>query len=146
MKYILASLFFLISIQTMASNKIFARNSVAISGYDTVAFFMEEKAIKGNSQFQTEWQGVNWFFSSQKNLEFFNESPEKYAPQFGGYCALGAAHFGAVPTNPKAFSIHEGKLYFNMTDEVRITWRLNSDFHIKRAEKAWKENKITFYN
>lgn len=146
MKKFLLLILALCSLQLAAKNKIFSSNGIAIKGYDAVAFFNQNRAVKGEAKHQTQWENVNWYFSTLENLNLFKQSPEKYAPQFGGYCALGAAHLGAVPTNPRAFSIHAGKLYFNMTDEVRVTWKLNADFHIQRAEQAWKDNKITFYN
>ena len=146
MKNCIVILFLLLSLQVSAKDKTFSSSGVAIRGYDTVAFFESEQAIQGVEKYQTQWQGTNWYFSNEKHLALFKQSPEKYAPQFGGFCALGAAHLGAVPSDPRAFSIHDGKLYFNMTEEVRITWRLNADFHIKRADKAWKEERITFYN
>jgi hypothetical protein len=68
----------------------------------------------------------------------FIEDPEKFAPQYGGYCALGMAHGGNVPTNPAAWTIHDGKLYLNMIEEVTITWRYNPDKLISRANLKWK--------
>ncbi len=118
---------------------------MALVGYDPVAYFTEAEAKKGDAQFQIKHEGVSWYFSSEKNQSLFLNNPEKYMPEYGGFCALGSAHFGAVPTDPTVFTIHKGKLYFNMTPPVKVTWQLNADFHIERANKAWSEEKITFY-
>lgn len=60
-------------------------SGVAVKGYDPVAYFTEAKPIKGNTKFEYRWQGVKWRFSSAKHLELFKATPEKYAPQYGGY-------------------------------------------------------------
>ena len=145
MKQLLCALV-LLSISSFAhAGKYFATDGIAIRGYDPVGYFENDQALQGSKDFQYQWSEVTWYFSSAKHRDLFKAEPEKYAPQFGGYCALGAAHFGAVPTNPEAFTIHKGKLYFNMTQPVVVTWRLNPDFHVARASKAWNEGKIRFY-
>ena len=134
----------LISAQSYAG-KFYSIEGVAIEGYDPVSYFTENKAQVGNIEFSYEWHNVTWHFTSKVHLQLFIKSPEKYVPQFGGYCALGAAHNGAVPTDPEIFTLHKGKLYLNMAPPVGVTWRLNPDFHIKRASKAWSSGKIDFY-
>jgi hypothetical protein len=67
----------------------------------------------------------------------FKGNPEKFAPQYGGFCALGMAHGGDVPTNPQAWTIWNDKLYLNMIKEVSITWRYNPDKLIERADVKW---------
>lgn len=60
-------------------------NGIALKGYDTVAYFTLGHPVKGQENFQQEWQNAKWFFSSQEHLALFQENPEKYAPQYGGY-------------------------------------------------------------
>jgi YHS domain-containing protein len=60
-------------------------NGLAVKGYDAVAYFIEGEPIKGTEDFEYQWQGVKWRFSSAENLERFQANPEKYAPQYGGY-------------------------------------------------------------
>lgn len=55
-------------------------------GYDVVAYF-SNKALKGDKQFTTEFDGANFKFSSKENLEIFKNNPKKYVPAYGGYCA-----------------------------------------------------------
>ncbi len=127
------------------ADQFYASKGVAIEGYDTVAYFTQNTAVKGLHKYSTVWDGITWYFSNEKHLTLFTASPEKYIPQFGGYCALGAAHNGAVPSDPQTFTIHKEKLYFNMSPPVATTWRLNPDFHIERATKAWQNKEIVFY-
>ena len=80
-------------------------------GYDVVAYF-ENEAIKGDDQFISEYDEVSYKFSSEKNLKAFNSKPEKYAPQYGGYCAYAVAvKEDKVDINPKTFQIIDDKLY-----------------------------------
>jgi len=60
-------------------------SGVAVKGYDPVAYFTEAKPIKGKAKFEYHWQGAKWRFSSAKHLELFKATPDKYAPQYGGY-------------------------------------------------------------
>jgi len=87
-------------------------HGIAISGYDTVAFFTEQNAVKGKPQHVFEWMGAKWLFSSDENLNLFKADPEKYAPQYGGNCALGVSR-GYISKKPAngVFAIVDGKLY-----------------------------------
>src|SRR5690349_2934507 len=82
---------------------------IAIRGYDTVAYFTENKAVEGLPQYSTRWLGAEWHFASAENRDLFKEDPVKYAPQYGGHCADGVS-FGTITTNidPKAWRIIEG--------------------------------------
>ena len=86
---------------------------VAINGYDTVAYFLDNKAVKGSEKYSYDWLGTPWYFASEAHRELFKENPAKYAPQYGGYCAGEVADTGSVTVNidPEAFAIVDGKLY-----------------------------------
>lgn len=75
------------------------QEGIAISGFDTVAFFTEKKALQGKPEHSYEWMGAKWLFSGQQNLDLFKANPEKYAPQYGGHCAYGASE-GYVSRKP----------------------------------------------
>jgi len=61
------------------------KSGIAIKGTDTVAYFTENRPVKGNPDISYEWKGATWLFSSEQNREIFKNNPEKYAPQYGGY-------------------------------------------------------------
>jgi hypothetical protein len=86
----------------------------AIKGYDPVAYFTKGRAMKGSKEFAHEWLGETWHFANAKHRDLFAADPVKYAPQFGGYCALGVA-YGENTANidPEAWRIIDGKLYLN---------------------------------
>ncbi|UCD78269.1 MAG: YHS domain-containing protein [Desulfobacterales bacterium] len=60
-------------------------SGAAVKGYDPAAYFTEGEPVKGSPEFEYRWQGAKWRFSSEKHLELFKATPEKYAPQYGGY-------------------------------------------------------------
>lgn len=108
-------------------------NNKAIYGYDTVAYFTQDKAVKGSKEFMTEWMGAEWYFSSQEHLDLFVGSPEKYAPQFGGYCAYAMSDGRLVGVDEEAFTILDGKLYLNYSKSVMKEWRTNTEQFIPEA-------------
>lgn len=89
MKKLFALLIMLFSFPTFAADEIYTGifSNKAVSGYDTVAYFTQGKPVKGDSKWQTEYKGADWYFSSQENLDKFKADPDAYAPQYGGYCA-----------------------------------------------------------
>lgn len=109
----------------------------AIKGFDTVAYFTENKAVKGKTDFQYQWNHGIWFFSSQENLELFKASPEKYAPQYGGYCAYAVAIDRLVAIDPTQFTILDGKLYLNYSPRIQRRWEKNRDSYLSDSEKSW---------
>ncbi len=115
----------------------FNSNGVAIRGYDPVAYFTESKPVEGSKEFKYSWQGVEWHFKSQANLDMFKADPEKYAPQFGGYCAYGVSEDHKSPTEPAAFTVLDDKLYLNYNTQVKQLWMKDTKGRIEKAETNW---------
>jgi hypothetical protein len=132
-------LFFVFTFSNSSADTLqYSTENGAIDGYDPVSYFTNDQAERGSADITTEWNSAVWHFTSDAHRELFIADPEKYAPQYGGFCALGMAHGGDVPTNPEAWTIHEGKLYLNMIEEVSTTWRYSPDKLIERADLKWK--------
>ena len=112
-------------------------SSTAIKGYDTVAYFKSNKAIKGSSSFTHKWNGASWNFSSKENLEAFKAAPEKYVPQYGGYCAYAMKDGKKVSIDPTAFDVRDGKLYLNYSKGVQKKWKEQVADYVKKADAAW---------
>jgi len=116
-------------------------NNVAIHGYDTVAYFTDNKAMKGNSEFQHDWRDALWQFTSATNRDLFAANPDRYSPQYGGYCALGIAAGEISDVDPKAFTIQDGKLYLNKAMEFRKIWREAPKSHVFMSDYNWENNR-----
>jgi YHS domain-containing protein len=113
--------------------------NVAIKGYDPVAYFTQSAAVKGSPQFTQAWMGATWQFSSAANRDEFARNPEKYAPQYGGYCAYGVSKGHAVSIDPEAWKVVDGKLYLNYSKDVQKTWSGNIPDNIERANRKWPD-------
>lgn len=130
---------FLAMIATVNAQKsaVYAPDGIALKGYDAVAFFTQAKPVKGSSDYSFQWNGANWLFSSKADLESFKRSPEKYAPQYGGYCAYGTAEGHKAPTQADTWTIVDDKLYFNYNLKVKELWSKNRGALIDSANKNW---------
>ena len=141
-------LFLLISTFVFAQQTDYNTKKGAVAnGYDVVAYFGNE-AIKGSKKFTEKYDGVNFRFSSKKNLEVFKKNPEKYTPQYGGYCAYAIGIDGKkVSINPKTFEIRNGKLYlfYNAwgTNTLDLWNKEGAENLKKKADINWKKIKHT---
>ena len=133
----------LISVAQAQAQKsaIYAPDGKAIKGYDPVAFFKESKPVKGLNNLSYRWQNATWFFSTKENLEAFKRSPEKYAPQYGGYCSYGTADGHKAPTQADTWTIANGKLYFTYDTNVKTKWVKDQQHFIEVADRKWPEVK-----
>jgi len=113
------------------------RERAAIRGYDPVAYFTDNEPIKGSKEFTVENEGATWMFSSAKNRDLFKANPDKYKPQFGGYCAYAVSRNTTASIKPEYFTIHDDKLYLNYSKPVYKRWMKDKEGFIKKAEANW---------
>jgi len=111
--------------------------SKAIDGYDTVAYHTQGQPVKGSKSYSYAWKGANWLFSSADNRALFKANPDKFAPQFGGYCAWAAASNKIADANPTLWDIYEGNLYLNYNTKTHNEWRLDKAGMVTRANANW---------
>jgi YHS domain-containing protein len=123
--------------------EIFQKGGSAIGGYDPVAFFTENQPVKGDSRYQFQWKDATWLFSSQANLDSFRSSPDKFAPQYGGYCAYGMAEGHKAPTEVDTWTLVDGKLYFNYNQQVKESWSKDIPTYIEKANQNWEQIKFS---
>ncbi len=120
-------------INTLDGSLLGRRGATAINGHDPVAYFTLGKAVKGDARWVTEWRGAMWRFASQAHLDLFKAQPERYAPQYGGYCAYGVAQGYLVKVDPAQFSVRDGKLYLNYDAQVQARWLQDPSGYIASA-------------
>ncbi|SIO02842.1 YHS domain-containing (seleno)protein [Vannielia litorea] len=116
---------------------VFEVSDLAIQGYDPVAYFTEGRPVEGTNAHQVMWMGATWRFASAANREAFERNPQKYAPQYGGYCAYAASQGYVAPTDPAAFTVHDGKLYLNYSQRVRGIWEKDIRGFVAAADATW---------
>lgn len=132
------------SVVSASAGQYFERNGAAIEGYDPVAYFTEQKAVKGSLDFSAEHEGSTFYFASEAHHEAFANDPEQFAPQYGGYCAYGMAKGYKAATDPDAFTVVSDKLYLNYSESVRVQWLSDVTGYVRRADANWPAvNKLT---
>jgi len=109
----------------------------AIDGTDPVAYFTEGRPVEGDSSIAHEWNGATWHFASEENRALFAADPERYAPQYGGYCAWAVSQGYTASTDPEAWKIVDGRLYLNYSLSVQDTWATDIPGHIAAGDANW---------
>lgn len=110
---------------------------VAIKGYDTVAYFKTGKALKSNASFTFKWHDMTWYFLTEENRDLFASSPEKYAPQYDGYCAWAMTEGRKAQVDPEIWKIVNGKLYLQCSKAAYEKWSRDIPGNIKKADMNW---------
>jgi len=96
------------------NNAIYTDNAGhALQGHDAVAYFTIGAPTKGDPAISLEWQGATWLFASEHNRAAFESEPTRYAPAFGGHCAVAQVLGANLPGSPKRWRIEDGQLYIN---------------------------------
>ena len=113
---------------------------VVLKGHDPVAYFTEGRPVKGAPEIKYDWDGERYLFSSAGNREKFASNPERYAPQFGGYCTGNMSHGRKAEADPEAWKIVDGKLY--VFGQVKFKDMGDTDPGVyARAAKNWQQTK-----
>ncbi len=112
-------------------------SSTALGGYDPVAYFSDRKPVEGSDEYVFEWKGVRWLFASAEHRETFQRDAEKFAPQYGGYCAYAVAHGGTAPGDPQVWKIVDGRLYLNVSETIQAEWEKDIPGYVRKADEKW---------
>ncbi|MCH6256773.1 hypothetical protein MLD52_09460 [Puniceicoccaceae bacterium K14] len=110
----------------------------AISGYDVVSYFQDSGPVRGTGFHVHEYEGAIFLFATEANKDAFAKSPEKYLPEFNGYCAFGVSLGKKFHSNPEVFEVVEGKLYLNLDTDIQSKWRADLSESIAKGHAQWK--------
>jgi YHS domain-containing protein len=119
------------------AGEFFEPGGIAIRGTDPVAYFKENRPVKGAKSITATYRGSVFRFASAANRDAFVAAPERYAPQYGGFCAYAAALGYKASIDPDAFSIVDGKLYLNFNKPTEALWRKDIPGYIKKGDANW---------
>lgn len=117
-------------------NNVDARG-VILNGYDPVAFFTENKPVKGNAAFAFNYEDATYYFASQYHLDLFKSNPEKYKPQFGAWCAYAVSLGRVAPIDVTTFSIVNSRLVIQHNQKAVKGWNEDIEGNLKLADKYW---------
>jgi len=145
MRISLTLLIVFISTSIFAQKNYYTKKGVVAKGYDVVSYFSNE-AKEGSKEFSTEYDKVTFYFSSKENLETFQKNPQKYIPQYGGFCAYAMGAKGSkVSINPETFEIRDGKLYLfynkGKTNTFNLWLEEGAEQLKEKADKNWEKVK-----
>ncbi|MBS1826968.1 MAG: YHS domain protein [Acidobacteria bacterium] len=114
-----------------------SRNGLALKGYDPVAYFAQSRPVKGLPAYSATHAGATYLFATAENRDAFTAAPDKYAPQFGGYCAWAVGHGYTADIDPQAWHIDNNKLYLNYNRSVQTMWLKDKAKWIADADRNW---------
>lgn len=112
-------------------------NGVMLRGFDAVSYQVEHKPVKGSASFTATRDGAIYYFASAANRDASKADPAKYAPAYGGYCAMGVAVGKKLDGDPAAFTVANGRLYLNVSEKVRTMWSKDIGGNEAKAVKNW---------
>ena len=112
-------------------------DGVILDGYDAVAFFTDQRPVKGDAQFQYKWEGATYYFASKEHAALFAANPQKYQPQFGGYCAYAVSLGRTAPIDVNTFSIVNGRLVLQHNERAVNGWNKDVQGNLQLADKYW---------
>jgi len=113
------------------------KNGLALQGYDPVAFFTQNKAVKGKLEFRSTHQGAIYYFATAENKARFDQAPAKFEPAFGGFCAYGVSHNKLVGIDPEAFQIVDDRLLLQYSKSVRNDFNKEAQGNLAKAKAYW---------
>jgi YHS domain-containing protein len=140
MKRVFLLLLLLISLPAFGQNKTLLnldKQGVAIQGYDPVAFFTQNRPVKGRPEFESKYHGARYLFASAEDKSAFDANPAKYEPQFGGFCAYAASQNHTAPVKIEAFQIVNGRLLMQYDLDVRNKFNKDTQGNLQKADKNW---------
>jgi YHS domain-containing protein len=114
-------------------------NNVILDGYDAVAFFTENKPVKGSADYQYKYEDAVYYFASKENRDLFASNPEKYKPQFGGWCGYAVSLGKIAPIDVNTFSIVNGRLVVQHNQRAVNGWNKDVQGNLGLADKYWPE-------
>ncbi len=110
---------------------------LALRGNDAVTYFTEGTPRQGDFNITAEYEGAVYRFATEENKAVFLKEPARYAPQYGGYCAFGAAMGKKFDGDPNVWAIVDDKLYLNLAPKVKELWDADRPNKIETADKQW---------
>ncbi len=116
---------------------------VMLLGHDPVAYFTDGKPVRGAPQFQSSLNERTYYFASQRHKDLFNAEPARYEPQYGGFCASGAAFGVKLGSDPSAWQIYRGRLFIFGDVLGQTAWQVDPDWNVGHADALWPEMQAT---
>lgn len=112
-------------------------DGVMISGFDPVSYFTVGEPQQGSAAFSASYDGANYWFVSEGNMNMFLDDPERFTPQYGGYCSYGVSIGQKFDVDPTAWSIQNGRLFLQLDPGTRVVWQEDEMENVRIADAVW---------
>ena len=113
------------------------KNGLALQGYDPVGYFTDGKPVKGSPEFTATYKGATYQFASAQHRDTFNQSPQKYEPQFGGFCGYAASINKLAPIEVEYFQVLHDRLVLQHNEKAWKLWHQDVEGNLKKAVANW---------
>jgi YHS domain-containing protein len=118
-------------------------DSVMLLGHDPVSYFTQGKPVRGDPAIRASHDGVVFYFANQENQQAFTAKPDQYFPQYGGFCASGAAYALKLGSDPTEFVIRDGRIFFFGDVLGKTAWQINPEWNVEKGDEVWPAAKDT---
>lgn len=108
--------------------------ATALEGTDVVSYFSEAGPVQGSTDYTFKWDNSEWRFASEANRDLFAADPEKFAPQFGGYCPVALANGDVLVGSGQHHVVVDERLYFNLDEGSANLFRNETGRFIAEAK------------
>ena len=123
--------------QAASAGAFYARDGVALAGFDPVAYFDDGRPVQGSPEHSATYKGSVFRFASQAHRDAFAADPARFAPQYDGFCAFGVAGGYKAAIDPEAFTVVDDRLYLNYDRDVQQEWSTDIPGFVARADRNW---------
>jgi len=103
----------------LAGEPVGAADSVrlVLKGFDPVAYFTDGKPVRGRAAYSYDWDEGRYYFETKSHRDMFVADPDRFAPQFSGYCTQSMARGIRKEGNPEAWVVMDGRLFVSGAQE-----------------------------
>ena len=111
---------------------------LALQGYDPVAYFTLGEPTKGNWKITSVYEDATYRFANEEHKAAFEADPQAFLPEYGGYCAFGAAMGFKFDGDPEYWKIVDGELFLNLSKDIQVRWEEDIPGLVERADTNWE--------
>lgn len=112
---------------------------LGLKGHDPVAYFTDGKHTLGDAKIKSDHEGVTYRFASEEHKKMFSENPNRYAPQYGGFCANGIVYSIPWGGDPDTWRIVNGRLFIFGGEASKRYWSMDEKRNLELGDQYWRD-------
>ncbi len=123
-------------------------SNVALNGFSPVSYLDLGLAQRGVRTHKSTYDDVIYYFTNEEQKAKFDKDPERYLPQFGGYCAFGIYVGAKFRTDPNKFLVKDDQYFLFLNDlevDAKQLWMAEDHESLAtEAQRNWKKLRATY--